>query len=172
MLCFSMNEVLLKAGPGRRSACPCESRCTARGRSCAPLGLAGLLRTTSLIWRNQYCDRKRLRRIGNKPRVQSRKLNPCRDPFRHARHENLRVTRVPARGGAGQVVDKHLASALRKRAIYYAIAMQPPLASYYWPGLPSDQAAQRCGAIRTAGTGPPPGWTTRPGFWSAAETTR
>ena len=37
-------------------------------------------------------------------------------------------------GGVGQVVEKHLASGFDERAIDYAVAMRPPLASYYWQG--------------------------------------
>ena len=36
-------------------------------------------------------------------------------------------------GGVGQVVEKELASGLGEGAIDYPVAMQPPLASCYWP---------------------------------------
>jgi hypothetical protein len=40
-------------------------------------------------------------------------------------------------GGVGQVVEKQLASGFDERAIDYAVAMRPRLASYYWPGFAS-----------------------------------
>lgn len=43
-------------------------------------------------------------------------------------------TAIRIRGSVDQVVEKYLASAFDERAIDYAVAMQPPLASYYWPG--------------------------------------
>ncbi len=44
------------------------------------------------------------------------------------------ITEKYAPGGVGQVVEKELASGFDARAIDYAVAMRPPLASYYWQG--------------------------------------